>query len=164
MSGPPLPSWAGLAKGVSMAVRIWRRLGVMLLACSGCASLPAQETGGSAAPPAAVTMLARTGTTVTGQRLGPIESPWEAIFSRAQLPPGGALPMHKHPWPRYAYVVSGRLRVSYEEARLVREFGPGEAVVEAVGQWHEARVVGNEPVILFVFDQVPPGQTNVVTR
>jgi quercetin dioxygenase-like cupin family protein len=59
---------------------------------------------------------------------------------------------------------AGRLRVRYEEARLVREFGPGEAVIEAIGQWHEGEVVGAEPVRLIVIDHVPPGETNMVRR
>ena len=45
-----------------------------------------------------------------------------------------------------------------------REFGPGEAVVEAVDSWHEGEVVGSEPVKLLVIDHVPPGETNVVRR
>lgn len=135
------------------------------LLCSGCAVAP--EQGSRLAAPgagAAVTLLARSATTVTGQRLAAPETPFEAVISRSQLPPGGALPMHKHPWPRYAYVMSGRLSVGYEQSGLVREFGPGEAVIEAIDQWHEARVVGDDPVVLIVFDQVPPGRTNVITR
>ena len=86
------------------------------------------------------------------------------MISVAEIPAGGALPMHKHPWPRIAYVQSGRLRVHYEAAGLVREFGPGEAAVEAIDQWHEGEVVGDAPVRLIVVDQVPPGRSNVVAR
>ncbi len=101
---------------------------------------------------------------MTGQPLGVPEPGYETVIARSELPPGGILPMHKHPWPRYAYVLRGRLRVAYEESGLVREFGPGEAVIEAIDQWHEGRVVGDEPVTLVVLDHVPPGRTNVVTR
>ena len=72
--------------------------------------------------------------------------------------------MHKHPWPRYALVESGRIRVRYEAAGVERIFGPGEAVIEAIDQWHEGAVVGSEPVRLLVIDHVPPGQTNLVRR
>ena len=44
---------------------------------------------------------------------------------------------------------------------LVRTFGPGDVVVEPRGQWHEGHVVGDEPVRLIVYDQVPPGQANM---
>ena len=101
---------------------------------------------------------------MTGQPLRSPEAPFEAVISRSELPAGGALPMHRHPWPRYAFIERGRLRVSYEASGLVREFGAGEAIIEALDEWHEAVVIGGEPVTLVVFDQVPPGQTNVVRR
>ena len=137
----------------------------MLVAASGCGEEgrpPASSSAPAAA--AAVATVLRTSTTVTGQKLAAPPAPAEAVISTSDLPPGGLLPMHKHPWPRYAYVERGRLEVRYEEAGLVREFGPGEAVAEAIDQWHEGRVVGAEPVRLIVFDEVPPGATNVVRR
>ena len=135
------------------------------LATSGCA--PADENVArqpAAAPRVNVTILNRASATVTDQPLGMPPAPWEAVMSATELPPGGVLPMHKHPWPRYAVVERGRLSVTYEAAGLTREFGPGEAVVEAIDQWHEGRVVGSVPVRLIVFDQVPRGATNIVTR
>ncbi len=135
---------------------------IVLSACSPAAEPAAAPPASSAA--AAVTLLARASTTVTGQPLGIPEGPWEVAISASELPAGGALPMHKHPWPRYAYVERGRLRVRYEAAGLVREFGPGDAVIEAVDQWHEGEVVGPDPVRLILLDQLPPGATNVVRR
>jgi quercetin dioxygenase-like cupin family protein len=119
---------------------------------------------GQAVPAPTSTVLNRASLTVTGQPLALPGPAVEVIISRIEIPAGGALPMHKHPWPRYAIVESGRLRIHYEEARLVREFGPGEAVIEAIDQWHEAQVVGPEPLRIIVIDHVPPGQNNVVRR
>ena len=145
-----------------------QRMVLMAVALLGACSVAASEqiaTGVSdPAPRANVTVVNRASATITGQPLAVPQAPWEAVVSVSDLPPGGALPMHKHPWPRYAYVERGRLRVTYEAAALTREFGPGEAVVEAIDQWHEGRVVGNEPVRLIVFDQVPRGANNVVLR
>ena len=124
---------------------------------------PADSAPG-AAPRPGVTIAARATTTITGQPVGMPPAPFEAVVSVTNLPPGGVLPMHRHPWPRYAFVDRGRLSVTYEAAGLTREFGPGEAVVEAIDQWHEARVIGPEPVRLIVFDQAPPGTANVVMR
>jgi len=115
-------------------------------------------------PVPATTILNRASSTVTGQPLAFPTGPLEVVVAVTEIPAGGALPMHKHPWPRYAIVERGRLRVSYEEAGLVREFGPGEAVIEAVDQWHEGRVIGPDPVRILVVDQVPPGRTNLVAR
>ena len=111
-----------------------------------------------------VTMLGRSKQTATGQPLGPLPAPYEVVFARAVLPVGGLLPMHRHPWPRYAFVESGRIRVRYEAAGIEREFGPGEAIIEAVDQWHEGVAVGGEPVRILVIDHVPPGRSNVVSR
>ena len=142
-------------------VRRWNLTIVAILA--GCA--PVAEEGPQPAPPAAATgELNRTSRTITGEAVSPPPSPFEVVISATELPSGGTLPMHKHPWPRYAYVERGRIRVHYQATGLVREFGPGEAVVEAVDQWHEGEVVGPDPVRLVVIDHVPPGQTNVVRR
>lgn len=135
----------------------------LLLALGSCAArdegpAPAAGTGAS------VTVLTRSAATVTGQPLRGPEPPWEAVISRSVIPAGGALPRHRHPWPRFVYIEQGRLRVSYEASGLVREFGAGEAIIEALDEWHEAVVIGTEPVRLIVFDQVPPGHTNVALR
>lgn len=127
-------------------------------------SLPLLLAIAAAAQGPSTRILARGSTTVTGQPLAMPAGPLEVVMSVTEIPAGGTLPMHKHPWPRYAIVESGRLRVSYEAARLVREFGPGEAVIEAIDQWHEAQVVGPEPVRIVVIDHVPPGETNLVRR
>lgn len=126
-----------------------------LLAAAGAAS-------GQEAPRS--TVLIRAATTITGQPIPPPAPGFEVVVSRTEIPAGGLLPMHLHPWPRYAIVEQGRLRVRYEEAGLERVFGPGEAVIEAIGQWHEGAVVGPEPVRLIVVDHVPRGETNMVRR
>lgn len=124
----------------------------------------AQAASGQEAPAPRTTLLNRSSSTITGQPITPPSPGFEVVISRTEIPVGGVLPMHRHPWPRYAIVEQGRLSVHYEEAGLTREFGPGEAVIEAIGQWHEARVVGAEPVRIIVIDHVPPGQTNMVRR
>ena len=139
-------------------------IAALLMASGGCAEDGPPPASLSPPAAAAVTTVLRASTTVTGQPLAAPPSPWEVLVMTTDLPPGGLLPMHKHPWPRFAFVQSGRLEVRYEQSGLVRTFGPGEAVVEAIDQWHEGRVVGAEPVRLIVLDQLPPGATNVVRR
>ena len=133
----------------------------------GVGAFPALVCGAALAqtPPAVeVTLLGRNAQTATGQPLAALPAPYEVVFSRAVLPAGGVLPMHRHPWPRYAVVESGRIRVRYEAAGIEREFGPGEAIIEAVDAWHEGAAVGSEPVRILVIDHVPPGRSNVVSR
>jgi quercetin dioxygenase-like cupin family protein len=103
----------------------------------------------------------RQSRTVTGQTLELPAGPSEMVVSVRDLPPGGLVPMHRHRWQRYAYVKTGRIRMTVGDTGLVREFGPGEIIVEPRGQWHEGRVVGDTPVRLIVLDQVPPGQSNM---
>lgn len=124
---------------------------------------PAQEQALPPAP-ARTTILSRNATTITGQPIALPPAPVEAVFSRVVMPAGGVLPMHKHPWPRYAVIESGRIMVRYPAAGLEREFGPGETAIEAIDQWHEGRALGGEPVVLLVIDHVPPGEVNIVRR
>lgn len=131
---------------------------LLVAAGAGASSLQTPSPGATS------TILNRTATTATGQRIALPQGPVEVVISRTEIPAGGALPMHKHPWPRYAYVESGRLRVHWERAGLTREFGAGDAVVEAIDEWHEGASIGTEPVRLIVVDQVPPGETNLVRR
>jgi quercetin dioxygenase-like cupin family protein len=102
--------------------------------------------------------------TLSGQ---PIVLPQGAVrvtFAETVVPAGGVLPPHKHPFPRYAYVVQGRLRVTNLDTGTVTEVKAGELAIDAIDQWHEAAVVGSEPVRLLVIDQAPPGVTNTVRR
>ena len=126
-------------------------------ACSASGQTPA-------APGAVTTPIVRTGTTVTGQPLRVPPAPFQLVVNRVEIPAGGIIPTHKHPWSRYVYVEAGAIRVTNHDAGTVSDFAAGQVIVEAIGQWHEGRVIGNAPVRLIVFDQVPPGQTNVVRR
>ena len=83
------------------------------------------------------------------------------VVTVRDLPPGGVVPLHRHRWQRYAYVEKGRIRMIVPETGLDRVSEPGEIIAEPRGQWHEGRVVGDEPVRLIVFEQVPPGESNM---
>ena len=117
-----------------------------------------------AAAPAKVTPLAKLDATITGQPIVTPSGPHQVVASIVELPVGGRLAPHKHPFPRYVYVLSGQLRVTYFDAKLVKEFKAGEFAAEAVDQWHMGEQVGTEPVRLLVVDHVPAGQANVVMR
>ncbi len=117
-----------------------------------------------AAAPMQVTPLVTTTTTWSGQPLSLPQGTVELKASNVVMPVGFALAPHKHPYPRYVFIKSGRLSVSNEVTGATREFGPGEVLVEAIDQWHRGRVVGDEPVILTVVDQTPQGVSNVVQK
>ena len=102
--------------------------------------------------------------TLSGQRITLPQGPVEVTFSETVVPAGGAIAPHKHPYPRYAYVVSGRLKVTNLVTGTAAEVTAGALAIDAIDQWHEAAVVGDEPVRMLVIDQAPPGFVNTVRR
>lgn len=125
----------------------------------------ALAAGPVAAQPAAVSKpISAQQKTLSGQVIALPQGPVEVTFSETIVPAGGAIPPHKHPYPRYAYVVSGRLKVTNLVTGTVAEVAAGELAIDAIDQWHEAAVVGSEPVRMLVIDQAPPGFVNTVRR
>lgn len=102
--------------------------------------------------------------TASGQPLVLPQGQAEVIVSTYEIPPGAALPVHKHPFPRYAYVLAGRLEVTATDTGKVSSYGPGDFVVEMLDTWHSGATVGEETVKLLVIDQVEPGKPNVVLK
>lgn len=127
------------------------------LLLSACASASAQEA-------AVATPLTSALTTNSGQQILLPQGPMQVSVSRVVIPAGSKLPIHKHPWPRYAYVEAGRIRVTNIDTGGEVEFEPGGFIVEAVGQWHTGLALGPEDVRLLVIDQHPPGETTTVRR
>lgn len=110
------------------------------------------------------TPISSSTTTWSGQPYSVPSGELQVTAQTVEIPVGGALGVHKHPWPRFAYVQQGTLRVINDDAHLTREFKAGEFVVEAIGQWHHAEVVGDQPVRLLVIDQAPAGKVNMVRQ
>lgn len=110
------------------------------------------------------TPVVRTETTVTGQPLRVPPAPFQLVVNRVEIPAGGIIPTHKHPWSRYVYVEAGAIRVTNHDAGTVNDFAAGQVIVEAIDQWHEGRVTSATPARLIVFDQVPPGASNLIPR
>ncbi|MFH0301115.1 cupin domain-containing protein [Bradyrhizobium sp. 31Argb] len=88
----------------------------------------------------------------------------QVTVSVYEIRPGTVLPEHQHKYPRYGYVLSGQLRVTYTATGRSDVYGPGDFVVEAIERWHTGRAEGLEPVKLLVIDQVERGQKNIDIR
>jgi quercetin dioxygenase-like cupin family protein len=129
---------------------------IAALALAACASASAQE--------AQVTPLTSAVTTNSGQPIVLPQGPVQVSVSRVVIPAGSKLPVHKHPYPRYAYVEAGRIRVTNIDTGGEVEFAPGGFIGEAVGQWHTGQAMGPDDVRLLVIDQHPPGPTNTIRR
>jgi len=67
--------------------------------------------------------------TWSGQALTLPQGAVELKANHVVMPVGFALAPHKHPYPRYVFIKSGRLSVSNEATGATREFGPGEVLV-----------------------------------
>jgi len=129
----------------------------------GLADASAQESGG-AAPKVLVKPLVSTTTTATGQPIVLPQKNAEVLVSSYEIPAGATLPVHRHPFPRYAYVLGGTLEVTHVESGKSNIYKAGDFVIEMIGQWHQATNRGAEPVRLLVIDQVEQGAQNTELR
>ena len=98
-----------------------------------------------------VTPLLRTTETSAAQ---PIEYPKVAApqvtAALVEIPPGAETGWHQHPYPCYAYVLSGKLTVFLANG-VSHEIKAGEALVESVNLAHNGKNTGTEPVKLVMF-------------
>jgi len=133
-----------------------RAVGAILAGCALAAAWPASGQ--------VTTPIVRAGTTLTGQPLRVPPAPFELVVNRVEIPAGGIIPAHKHPWSRYVYIEAGAIRVTNHDSGTVSDFAAGQVIVEAIGQWHAGLVLGDAPARLIVFDQVPPGESNSIPR
>lgn len=130
---------------------------VAALALAACASASAQEQ-------ATTTPLTTATTTNSGQPIVLPQGAMQVSVSRVVIPAGSKLPVHKHPYPRYAYVEAGHIRVTNVDTGGEVEFAPGGFIVEAMDQWHTGLALGTEDVRLLVIDQHPPGEATTIRK
>ncbi|TGP55954.1 cupin domain-containing protein, partial [bacterium M00.F.Ca.ET.229.01.1.1] len=87
--------------------------------------------------PVVVTPLASKTTTASGQPITLPPKNVEVQVSAYEIAPGATLPVHKHPFPRYAYVEAGTLKVTNVETGNSNTYKTGDFIVETIGQWHQ---------------------------
>ncbi|TAJ70986.1 MAG: cupin domain-containing protein [Phenylobacterium sp.] len=122
------------------------------------------------APPAAAQVPPPPGKPVTidatlsGQPIRAPEGALRVVITQTVIPAGGRLPVHKHPYPRVVNLLAGRLKITNLDTGEAREAVAGDWMVDAVDQWHEAQVIGDEPARLMTVDQAPPGATVTIPR
>lgn len=95
--------------------------------------------------------LLRTTTTTAGQPVvyPSTENP-EVTAVLVEIPSGAQTGWHKHPFPCYAYILSGALTVEMEGGKS-HHFQAGDALVESVNVLHNGKNTGTEPVKLVMF-------------
>ena len=128
------------------------------------ASLTTARALDSSGQPVVVTPVRTTSVTSTGQPIVLPQGKVEVTASIYDIAPGATLPVHKHPFPRYGYMLSGTLEVTHVDSGKSTVFKAGDLIVEMVDQWHRAASIGVEPVKLLVIDQVEAGKPATVLK
>lgn len=115
--------------------------------------LPAEEPGAAEGyrKEIQIVPLLRTTTDAAGQPLiyPKTEQP-QVTAVRVEIPPGAQTGWHKHPYPCFAYILSGALTVEMEGGK-VHELTAGQAMAESVNVMHNGKNTGSEPVKLVMF-------------
>lgn len=132
-------------------------LSIAALIASGVA--PAQSE-----PPVVVKPIASATTTASGQPIHFPPGDARVTFSEYVIAPGARLPAHKHPYPRFAYVLAGTLSVTVEATAQTFTYKPGDAIIEVIDQWHFAVNDGPEAVRLLVVDTLPDGAASTIIK
>lgn len=123
----------------------------------GIAFLFATGAGAAADQPVSVELVLRTSQTIAEQQIELPQGPVEVTGSIFTIQPGASLPVHRHAFARYGYMLAGELTVSNQETGKKQTFHAGDMIVESIGKWHSGSNSGQVPVKLFVLDQAPMG-------
>ena len=134
----------------------------LLAICASFTAAHALDSG--AAAPVVVTPVKTTTVTSTGQPLILPQKNVEVSASIYDIAPGATLPVHKHPFARYAYVLAGTLQVTNVDTGKSDVFKTGDFIVEMIDQWHRGSNIGADPVKLVVIDQIEAGTQATVLK
>jgi quercetin dioxygenase-like cupin family protein len=135
---------------------------LLTLLLAGAPDALAQDAG--AAAKVTTSKLFSSTTTASGQPIALPKGNAEVVVWMYEIPAGAKLPVHKHPSPRYAYVLQGTLRVVTADESRTWDYKTGDFIVEMIDAWHYGMNTGSEPVRLLVIDQVEAGRGNVLLR
>ena len=119
----------------------------------------AQAPPGSVAKP-----VGQFNTTMSGQPILLPQGPVQVTVTETSVPAGGLIAPHKHPFPRYAYIMEGALKVTNLDTGTVTMLKAGDFSVEALDQWHKAEPQDGKGAKLLVIDQTTPGIVNMIRK
>ena len=130
-------------------------LAAIILVSAHSPSLRAQE-GFDAAP------VLKKSETISGQPIGyPITKNPEVSSVLVTIKAGGESGRHKHPVSPHIYVIEGQVTIEFDDGKRQR-FKAGEAFLEAVDTWHNAKNLGKTPVKMLVVFFGEKGQKNLI--
>lgn len=100
---------------------------------------------------ATVTTLKKSSVTEDGRPISyPRTQNPEVTAILVELPVGGETGWHQHPYPLYAFVLSGTLVVELDSGAK-QVFCEGDVIIEVVNRAHNGKNTGSTPVKLVVF-------------
>lgn len=106
--------------------------------------------------------LAEKTQTASGQPIVLPQKDVRVVVSSFDIAPGATLPIHKHPFARYALVQAGSLMVVNTQTNLATIYKTGDFIIEMIDQWHRAQNIGPDAVKLLVIDQIDGAGGNTV--
>ncbi|ODN68488.1 cupin domain-containing protein [Methylobrevis pamukkalensis] len=109
-----------------------------------------------------VTPLVTKTETASGQPIVLPQRDIHVVVSRYEIAPGATLPVHKHPFARYAVVETGTLEVTNAATGASTVYGKGDFVVEMIDAWHSGRNIGPDVIRLIVIDQTEGSAANTI--
>jgi quercetin dioxygenase-like cupin family protein len=108
--------------------------------------------------------LLSTNVNSVGQSINFPQGPAYVDAAIYEIAPGAFLPIHKHPFPRMGYILSGTLRVTNLETNETVVYRRGDFSLESVDKWHKGDNPGTEPVRLLVIDLIEAGSQNTIVQ
>ena len=78
------------------------------------------------------------------------------------IPPGAETGWHRHDTPLVVDVIEGVVTVEYDGG-IVKEYGPGDTFVEAIGTRHNGRNLGDVDVVIYTVSIGAEGLQNTVS-
>ncbi|WAC75129.1 cupin domain-containing protein [Roseateles sp. SL47] len=123
---------------------------------------PLKDPSNESSPRTSIQPLLHTGSDYTGHPIQMPDGPLRVMVHRYEIPENATLPWHFHPYQRYAYVERGRLQVE-DRNGLRQVFQAADVLVEQRQVVHRGTNLGQEPVVLLVFDYLPENTRNHTT-
>ena len=110
------------------------------------------------------TLLTKIEETVLNQPISyPVVGPAQISSAIVTLIAGEETGWHRHDAPMYAYILSGTLQVSYDGG-VVKIYKAGDAILEAIGTYHNGQNIGKDPVRIIVVNIGAVGVENTVKK
>jgi len=151
-----------LVRWPSWCIRIAAIAALALL--PACANPPAGQADSGNQGDITTTTLLETPVTNTGRPIIYPETDQPMItVAIVELAPGAETLVHLHPYPLVGYILEGTLEVEADDG-TVNRYEAGDALVEALQQYHHGRVVGDTPVRVLITVMGVAGEPITVAR